>query len=66
MQARQGRTRIVLLDWVQYSLPHHHVGDWFLPDLYHPNLAGARAYARFLKRSLPIARERSFPPLSGI
>jgi hypothetical protein len=62
--AEQFPTRIVLLDWVKYSLPHHRVDDWFRPDLYHPNLVGARAYARFLKRALPVSREGSFPPLS--
>jgi hypothetical protein len=60
--AEQFPTRILLLDWVQHSLPHHQVGDWFLPDLSHLNREGARAYARFLKRALPLAREGKLPP----
>ena len=44
--------QIKLLDWVNYSLPHHFVepepGAWFLPDLFHPNFEGAHAYAEFL------------------
>jgi hypothetical protein len=59
--------RIILLDWVKYSLPHHKVepkvGAWFLPDLFHPNFDGAEAYAQFLTRALPVAREGVFPPL---
>jgi hypothetical protein len=49
--------QIKLLDWVEYSLPHHKVepepGAWFLPDLFHPNFDGAHAYADFLAQVLP-------------
>lgn len=55
--------RIAVLDWVEYSLPHHQSGDWFLPDLFHPNFAGAAAYAKFLARLFPLAREGRFPLL---
>jgi hypothetical protein len=55
--ARQHPRQIKLLDWVTYSLPHHRVdpapGAWFLPDLFHPNFAGAHAYGNFLARVLP-------------
>jgi hypothetical protein len=55
--AREHPDQIKLLDWVRYSLPHHKVdpepGAWFLPDLFHPNFAGAHAYGNFLARVLP-------------
>ena len=55
--AREHPDQIKLLDWVRYSLPHHKVepapGAWFLPDLFHPNFAGAHAYANFLAQVLP-------------
>jgi hypothetical protein len=61
------RHRIALLDWVKYSRSHHaaepKAGAWFLPDLYHPNYTGAAAYAQFLSRALPLARDGRFPPL---
>ena len=56
--------RIAVLDWVAFSLPHHQAGDWFLPDLFHPNFEGAAAYAKFLARAFPLAREGRFPPLA--
>jgi hypothetical protein len=59
--------RIVVLDWVKYSLAHHKAepkpGAWFLPDLFHPNFAGADAYAQFLAKALPLAGPGAFPPL---
>jgi hypothetical protein len=59
--------RIAVLDWVHFSGPHHAAepapGAWFLPDLFHPNFDGAAAYADFLSRALPLAKEGSFPPL---
>ena len=59
--------RIAVLDWVKYSLAHHKAeprpGAWFLPDLFHPNFAGAEAYAQFLTRALPLAADGRFPPL---
>jgi hypothetical protein len=55
--ARDHPDQIKLLDWVRYSLPHHKVdpapGAWFLPDLFHPNIAGSHAYADFLSQVLP-------------
>jgi hypothetical protein len=55
--AREHPDQIKLLDWVRYSLPHHKVdpapGAWFLPDLFHPNIAGSHAYADFLSQVLP-------------
>lgn len=55
--AKEHPGQIKLLDWVRHSLPHHRTdpapGAWFLPDLYHPNLVGSRAYAQFLSRVLP-------------
>jgi hypothetical protein len=64
---REHPHQIAVLDWVKYSRPHHFAdpapGAWFLPDLFHPNFAGADAYAQFLARALPLAKEGSFPPL---
>jgi len=57
--------RILVLDWVKYSLPHHAAeptpGAWFLPDLFHPNFTGADAFAQFLAGALPFARNGKFP-----
>ena len=57
--------RIVVLDWISYSRPHHFADPapdaWFLPDLFHPNFAGAVAYAQFLSGALPLARDGTFP-----
>jgi hypothetical protein len=62
---RQHPRRILLLDWVKYSLAHHKAepkpGAWFLPDLFHPNFTGADAYAQFLATALPDARNGRFP-----
>ena len=65
--ARSHPRRIFVLDWVKFSLPHHFAdpaeGAWFLADLFHPNFAGADAYAQFLSAALPLARDGSVPPL---
>jgi hypothetical protein len=57
--------RVLVLDWVKYSLAHHKVepkpGAWFLPDLFHPNFTGAEAYAQFLARALSFAPNGRFP-----
>jgi MYXO-CTERM domain-containing protein len=49
--------QVKVLDWVAYSLPHHKTdpapGAWFLPDYFHPNIAGSAAYAHFLSQVLP-------------
>jgi|SRR5690242_1591572 len=54
---REHPDQIKVLDWVRYSLPHHKIdpapGAWFLPDLFHPNFAGAHAYGNFLAQVLP-------------
>jgi hypothetical protein len=59
--------QIVVLNWVKYSLRHHaaepKAGAWFLPDLFHPNFAGAAAYAQFLAQALPLAADGAFPPM---
>jgi hypothetical protein len=65
-QARRAYShRVLVLDWVKYSLPHHFIeptpGAWFLPDLFHPNYTGADAYAQFLARALPYAKNGKFP-----
>jgi hypothetical protein len=63
--ARQHPHQIFVLDWVNYSRPHHAAeptpGAWFLPDLFHPNFTGADAYAQFLAAALPMARQGRFP-----
>ena len=57
--------RIAVLDWVHFSRAHHFAEPapdaWFLPDLFHPNFTGAEAYAQFLARALPLARDGRFP-----
>jgi hypothetical protein len=54
---RRHPDQVKVLDWVKYSLPHHKIdpepGAWFIPDLFHPNFAGAHAYADFLSQVLP-------------
>jgi hypothetical protein len=57
--------RVLVLNWVKYSLPHHAAepapGAWFIPDLFHPNYTGAEAFAQFLARALPYAANGTFP-----
>jgi MYXO-CTERM domain-containing protein len=66
--AKDHPDQIKLLDWVKYSLPHHKIdpepGAWFLPDYFHPNIAGSAAYADFLSQVLP-ARPGSEDESSG-
>jgi len=61
--AKDHPDQIKLLDWVDYSLPHHKTdpapGAWFLPDYFHPNIAGSAAYAHFLSQVLPPRPEGS-------
>jgi hypothetical protein len=63
--ARRYPHRVFVLDWVKYSRSHHAAdpkpGAWFLPDLFHPNSQGADAFAQFLARALPLARDGRFP-----
>jgi hypothetical protein len=65
--ARQHPHQVFVLDWVKYSLPHHKAepkpGAWFISDLFHPNYTGAAAFASFLTRALPLAKDGAFPPL---
>jgi MYXO-CTERM domain-containing protein len=67
--AKDHPDQIKLLDWVKYSLPHHKTdpapGAWFLPDYFHPNIAGSAAYARFLSQVLPPRPETQGGDSSG-
>jgi hypothetical protein len=49
---------VKVLDWVRYSAGQ---GSWFQPDGLHLTFAGAKAFARLLKKLVPLAR----PPGSG-
>jgi len=44
--------RVKVLDWVQYSAGH---ASWFQPDGLHLTFSGAKAFARLLKKLIPIA-----------
>jgi hypothetical protein len=44
---------IKVLDWVRYSAGH---SSWFQPDGLHLTFSGAKAFARLLKKLLPLAR----------
>jgi hypothetical protein len=63
------RHRVAVLDWVDYSRPHHFADPapdaWFLSDLFHPNFAGAEAFAQFLAGALPLAKDGKFPKREG-
>ena len=67
--AKDHPDQVKLLDWVHHSLPHHQAdpapGAWFLPDLFHPNFAGAHAYGRFLAQVLPGGLAAAEPKSSG-
>jgi hypothetical protein len=45
--------RIKVLDWVHYSAGH---SSWFQPDGLHLTFSGAKAFARLLKKLIPIAK----------
>ncbi|MFL5906302.1 MAG: hypothetical protein ACJ75Z_01735 [Solirubrobacterales bacterium] len=49
---------IKVLDWVRFSAGHD---SWFQPDGLHLTFSGARAFARLLKKLVPLAR----PPGQG-
>jgi hypothetical protein len=49
--------RIKVLDWVHYSAGH---SSWFQPDGLHLTFSGAKAFARLLKKLIPLADTR--PP----
>jgi hypothetical protein len=44
--------RVKVLDWVRYSAGHE---DWFQPDGLHLTFTGAKAFARLLKKLIPLA-----------
>jgi hypothetical protein len=46
--ARRHPTRVKLIDWVRYSMGHP---GWFSYDGLHPNLVGARHFAKLITRS---------------
>jgi len=50
--------RVKVLDWVHYSAGH---SSWFQPDGLHLTLSGAKAFARLLKKLIPLA----IPPGQG-
>ena len=45
-------TRVKVLDWVHYSAGH---SSWFQPDGLHLTFSGAKAFARLLKKLIPLA-----------
>jgi hypothetical protein len=51
-------TRVKVLDWVHYSAGH---SSWFQPDGLHLTFSGAKAFARLLKKLIPLAA----PPGQG-
>jgi hypothetical protein len=50
--------RVKVLDWVHYSAGHT---SWFQPDGLHLTFSGAKAFARLLKKLIPLAK----PPNVG-
>jgi hypothetical protein len=44
--------RVKVLDWVRYSAGH---SSWFQPDGLHLTFSGAKAFARLLKKLIPLA-----------
>ena len=45
--------RVKVLDWVHYSAGHD---SWFQPDGLHLTFSGAKAFARLLRKVVPLAR----------
>ncbi len=45
--------RVKVLDWVHYSAGHT---SWFQPDGLHLTFSGAKAFARLLKKLIPLAK----------
>ena len=45
--------RIKVLDWVHYSAGH---SSWFQPDGLHLTFSGAKAFARLLRKLIPLAK----------
>src|SRR3954447_2927827 len=54
--------RILLLDWVRYTL---HRSSWFGPDGLHLNWPGIPGLAKFLEKALPYAAPGSALPADG-
>ena len=50
--------RVKVLDWVNYSAGH---SSWFQPDGLHLTFSGAKAFARLLKKLIPLARPHPKP-----
>jgi hypothetical protein len=59
--ARRHKHRILLLDWLRYSSHHRGHRGWFGPDGLHLTYTGAKAYARFLGKAIPFAKNGKFP-----
>jgi hypothetical protein len=51
-------TRVKVLDWVHYSAGH---SSWFQPDGLHLTFSGAKAFARLLKKLIPLAKPPGKP-----
>jgi hypothetical protein len=49
---RRDPVHVKVLDWVHYSGGH---GSWFQPDGLHLTFSGAKAFARLLKKLVPLA-----------
>jgi hypothetical protein len=50
--AQRDPVHIKVLDWVHYSAGH---SSWFQPDGLHLTFSGAKAFARLLKKLIPLA-----------
>jgi hypothetical protein len=56
---RRDPVHIKVLDWVHYSAGH---SSWFQPDGLHLTFSGAKAFARLLKKLIPLASPGSQKP----
>jgi hypothetical protein len=50
--------QVKVLDWVHYSAGH---SSWFQPDGLHLTFSGAKAFARLLKKLIPLASPNTKP-----
>jgi hypothetical protein len=50
--------QVKVLDWVRYSAGHD---SWFQPDGLHLTFSGAKAFARLLKKLIPLAAPKPKP-----
>jgi hypothetical protein len=55
---RRDPVHIKVLDWVHYSAGH---SSWFQPDGLHLTFSGAKAFARLLKKLIPLAAPNPKP-----